>query len=107
MVAMKKYLPIIKGILLYVLLTGATIMMSFPLFWMISSSLKTLQETNSPGIVWIPKNPTLDAYIGVFHNPDFLRSYFNSVFYVTLALAGTLISIAAVAYAFSRIEWPG
>ncbi|MBI3151418.1 MAG: carbohydrate ABC transporter permease [Chloroflexi bacterium] len=104
---MKRYGPMLKSILLYTLLTGATVLMSFPLFWMISSSLKTLEETNSPGIVWIPDSPTLAAYLGIFQNQDFLRSYFNSVFYVTLALAGTLISIAAVAYAFSRIEWPG
>src|SRR3989304_3556729 len=104
---MKRYLPMLKSILLYVVLTGATVLMSFPLFWMISSSLKTLEETNSPGIVWVPNNPTLEAYTSIFQNQDFLRSYFNSVFYITLALAGTLISIAAVAYAFSRIEWPG
>lgn len=104
---MKKYFPIIKSIFLYALLTGATVMMSFPLFWMISSSLKTLEETNSPGIVWVPRNPTFEAYTAIFQNQDFLRSYFNSVFYVTLALVGTLLSIAAVSYAFSRIEWPG
>lgn len=104
---MKRYFPILKGILLYALLTGATILMSFPLFWMISSSLKTVEETSSPGIVWIPDRPTLEAYIDIFQNENFVRSYFNSVFYVTLALAGTLISIAAVAYAFSRVEWPG
>lgn len=104
---MKRYLPMLRSILLYTVLTGATVMMSFPLFWMISSSLKTLEETNSPGIVWVPDNPTLTAYTSIFQNQDFLRSYFNSVFYVTLAMVGTLISIAAVAYAFSRIEWPG
>lgn len=104
---MKKYWSILKSIFLYIILTGSTVFMSFPLFWMISSSLKTLEETNSPGIVWVPSHPTLAAYTGIFHNQDFLRAYFNSVFYVTLALAGTLISIAAVAYAFSRIEWPG
>lgn len=104
---MRKYFPIIKSILLYALLTGATVMMSFPLFWMISSSLKTLEETNSPGIVWIPRAPTIEAYTAIFHNENFLRAYFNSVFYVTLALVGTLLSIAAVAYAFSRLEWPG
>ena len=104
---MKKYFPMIKSIVLYTVLTGATVLMSFPLFWMISSSLKTVEETNSPGVVWIPQNPTLEAYTAIFQNQDFLRSYFNSVFYVTLALAGTLISIAAVAYAFSRVDWPG
>ena len=87
---MNKFWPILKGIFLYAVLTGSTVFMSFPLFWMISSSLKTLEETNSPGIVWIPAHPTFQAYIDIFHNHDFLRSYFNSVFYVTLALAGTL-----------------
>jgi len=74
---------------------------------MISSSLKTLEETNSAGIIWMPESPTFAAYISVFQNEAFLRSYFNTVFYTTLSLVGTLISIAVVAYAFSRIEWPG
>lgn len=104
---MKRNWQIVKSIVLYILLTAATIMMCFPLFWMISSSLKTISETNSPGIVWIPAQPTFQAYIDLLHNPDFLRVYFNSVFTTTLAIVGTLISIAAVAYAFSRIEWPG
>ena len=104
---MRDLWPILKRIVLYIFLTSATILMSFPLFWMISSSMKTLEETNSAGIIWLPKQPTLDAYIGIFQNTDFLRSYFNTVFYTALALVGTLLSIAVVAYAFSRIEWPG
>lgn len=104
---MRDLFPIIKRLVLYIFLTGATIAMSFPLFWMISSSLKTLEETNSAGIVWLPDNPTLEAYTAIFHNAAFLRSYFNTVFYTSIALVGTLLSIAVVAYAFSRIEWPG
>ena len=97
----------VKRLLLYLFLTSASILMSFPLFWMISSSLKTLEESNSPGIVWIPKSPTLAAYFDIFRDTDFTRAYFNTIFYTGLALAGTLFSIAVVAYAFSRIEWPG
>ncbi len=104
---MRNFWSILKRFVLYLFLTGATILMSFPLFWMISSSLKTLEETNSAGIVWLPANPTLEAYINILKDMDFLRSYFNTVFYTTLALVGTLLSIAVVAYAFSRIEWPG
>jgi len=104
---MKSFWNIAKSVFLYIVLTAATILMSFPLFWMISSSLKTVEETNSAGIVWVPSHPTLAAYVEIFHNQNFLRAYFNSAFYVTLALLGTLISIAAVAYAFSRIQWPG
>lgn len=104
---MRSIWPLIKRTILYFILTAATLVMSFPLFWMISSSLKTLEETNSAGIIWLPKVPTLAAYLSIFQNPDFLRSYFNTVFYTALALTGTLLSIAIVAYAFSRIEWPG
>lgn len=104
---MRQLWYILKRVLLYIFLTGATVMMAFPLFWMISSSLKTVQETNSAGIVWFPPHPTLQAYIDIFNNEVFLRSYFNSIFYTTLALVGTLASIAVVAYAFSRINWPG
>lgn len=98
---------ITKRIVLYAFLTGATLIMCFPLFWMISSSLKTLQETNSPGIILIPTHPTLEAYLAIFQNTNFLRSYFNSVFYTALALIGTLASVTVVAYAFSRVKWPG
>jgi ABC-type glycerol-3-phosphate transport system permease component len=98
---------LIRSAFLYLVLTFATVVMSFPLFWMISSSLKTIQETNSAGLVWVSPHPSIAAYLEIFHNTNFLRAYFNSVFYVTLALFGTLISIAAVSYAFSRVEWPG
>ncbi len=103
----RRYWRILRSFLLYIVLTAATIVMSFPLFWMISSSLKTLEETNSPGIIWVPKQVTWQAYISIFQNQDFLRSYFNSIFYVSLALAGTLFSIAVVSYSFSRVQWPG
>ncbi len=104
---MKNIWHIIQRIILYIFLTSATLIMSFPLFWMISSSLKTIEETNSAGIIWLPPHPTLEAYINIFHNTNFMRSYFNTIFYTSTALVGTLLSIAVVAYAFSRIEWPG
>ena len=104
---MKQTWRLIRSAFLYLVLTFATVVMSFPLFWMISSSLKTIQETNSAGLVWVSPHPSIAAYLEIFHNTNFLREYFNSVFYVTLALFGTLISIAAVSYAFSRIDWPG
>ena len=81
--------------------------MAFPLFWMISTSLKSLDEANASRIIWVPTKILIDAYRFILTDPDFLRSYFNSIFYSVLALAGTLLSIAAVAYAFSRVEWPG
>jgi ABC-type glycerol-3-phosphate transport system permease component len=92
---------------LYVALIVTSLVMAFPLLWMMSTSLKTFEEANAPQIVWVPARPQWDAYVGILTSPRFLRSYANSLFVAALALAGTLVSIAAVAYAFSRIEWPG
>ncbi len=92
---------------LYVVLILTSIVMAFPLIWMLLTSLKTYAEANAPKIVWFPAQPQLTAYLEILSKPDFVRSYFNSTFVAVLALVGTLISIAAVAYAFSRLEWPG
>ncbi len=97
----------ISRTILYVVLILTSIVMAFPLIWMILTSLKTYQEANAPKIVWFPAQPQLTAYLEILSKPEFIQSYFNSTFVAILALLGTLISIAAVAYAFSRLEWPG
>ena len=93
--------------LLYALAVGGSILMAFPLLWMLATSFKTDAETNAPHLVWLPARPQLDAYMTIFQDAGFLLAYVNSIFVTGVAMAGTLVSIAAVAYAFSRIEWPG
>jgi multiple sugar transport system permease protein len=104
---MKNALPIVLRVVLYVLLTTASIIMAFPLFWMVSTSFKSMQEANTTQILWIPSRVLIDAYKNILTDPVFLTSYFNSIFYAAMALVGTLLSIAAVSYAFSRLQWRG
>jgi ABC-type glycerol-3-phosphate transport system permease component len=91
----------------YGALLFGSLLMLFPLFWMISTSFKTEAEANAPQIVWWPTTMQFDAYAKLFSDPQWLRYLFNSVLVTTLAVAGTLISVAAVAYAMSRVRWPG
>lgn len=93
--------------LLYALVLGGSLTMIFPLFWMISTSLKTSAEANAPRIVWWPGAPQLSAYAQILRDPQWRLFLANSVFVTALAVLGTLISVSAVAYAVSRIEWPG
>lgn len=92
---------------LYALVLFGSLLMLFPLFWMVSTSLKTGAETNGPQIVWWPAQPQLAAYLQIARDPQWLRYLANSLFVTILAVAGTLVSCAVVAYAVSRIEWPG
>lgn len=93
--------------IVYLLLLGGSGFMLFPLFWMLSTSLKTMEEANSPRITWWPAEPQLDAFRQVLTDSRWLLYFSNSAFVTTLAVLGTLVSVAAVAYAFSRIQWPG
>ncbi len=84
-----------------------SLLMLFPLFWMVSTSLKTDAETNGPRIVWWSAQPQVDAYLKLLGDQQWWRYLTNSVFVTALAVVGTLLSVAVVAYAMSRLEWPG
>ncbi len=105
----RKLSPTMKVLraLLYLILGGGSLLMAFPLLWMFLTSLKSYEEANASRLVLFPRHPQLDAYLTIFKDDAFLRAYTNSAFVTLLAVVGTLLSVAAVAYAFSRVEWPG
>jgi ABC-type glycerol-3-phosphate transport system permease component len=76
---------------------------------MVSSSLKVSTEVFAHPIVWIPESPQWSNYLKVFQLPGipFARFMWNTIVVVTLAVIGTVISSAMVAYSFSRLRWPG
>ncbi|MFZ4599834.1 MAG: carbohydrate ABC transporter permease [Terrimicrobiaceae bacterium] len=79
-----------------------------PFAWMISTSLKPLNETMSLPPRWIPSEIQWENY------PDAIREmrYFwryagNTLLVCLLSVVGTVMSSALAAYGFSRIEWRG
>lgn len=94
---------------LQIFLTVLLITFLIPALWMISSSLKVSTEVFAHPIVWIPKDPQWDNYLKVFQLPGipFARFIWNTIKVVTVAVIGTIISSAMVAYAFARLRWPG
>ena len=79
----------------------------FPLYWLITSSLK-----NSAAVVkmppdWFPKTFNIDNYIEVFSNQPALKWALNSI---TVSLVSTiaLIIVSSLAvYAFSKLQFKG
>jgi len=92
-------------ILLQILLTLAFILFLVPFAWMILSSLKASTEVFS--IEWLPATPRWQNYVDVFTLVPFARYLFNSAVVVILAVLGTVVSSALVAYSFARLSWPG
>jgi multiple sugar transport system permease protein len=98
---------VLHKLALYLMAGSLAIILVFPLFWMVSTSLKTDEEANAPKPVWLPARPQLGAYRQILADPDWLGYIANSVFVTVLAVGGTLASVTIVAFAFSRLEWPG
>lgn len=78
-----------------------------PTVWMITSSVKRVNEIfSSPPTLWT-MNPTLDGYRQVFTFQPFIRQYFNSLYIAVLVTLATLLVSSLAGYAFARIRFPG
>lgn len=94
-------------VLLYLTLAGGSAFFLFPVAWMTGTSLKTIEEVGRPQLSMLPEQPQWQNYTELMRERGFYRAYGNSVFTTLVVLLGTVSSLAVVAFAFSRIDWPG
>ncbi len=94
-------------ILLYVVLLGAAAFFLFPMAWMTGTSLKTVEQVQQPQLSLVPEDPQWSNYTDLIAERNFFRAYGNSIFITIVVLLGTVSSLAVVAFAFSRLRWPG
>lgn len=92
---------------LQIVMTLCLITFLAPTFWMISSSLKASTEVFQHPIVWIPETPQWSNYAKVFATLPFAKFALNTFIVVGLAVIGTVISSAMVAFGLARLEFPG
>ncbi len=98
--------PILR-VLLYVTLILVSLAFLAPLAWMVSTSLKPLNETMSLPR-WLPSVVQWKNYPEAIEEMRYFWRYAgNSLFLCIMCVAGTVISSSLVAYGFSRIEWRG
>jgi multiple sugar transport system permease protein len=94
---------IVRGVALVAL---AAIVL-YPIFWLITNSLRPNGEIFKHPAAWLPPTPTLEAYGKVFGTGLWLRIFLNSYF---VAGATTLVAItlgALAAYGMSRFAFRG
>ncbi len=97
----------VKPLATYAALTALAVVMVFPLFWMLSTSLKTLAEIAHFPPVWFPWPPAWRNYPDAFTFVPFLRYARNTVFISAMYVIGNLLSASLVAYGFARLRFPG
>lgn len=94
--------------LIYVLLTLWALIVLFPFYWMLLTSVKGYGEYNSE---YIPKffasSPTLQNYADAFRTVPLGRYLANTLLFTLLTTAIMLVVVVLAAYAFARLEFKG
>jgi multiple sugar transport system permease protein len=98
----------IKNTITYVLLALWALIVLFPFYWMILTSVKSYSSYNSE---YIPKfftlSPTLNNYFDAFTTVSLSRYFLNTLLFTVVTTALMLFVTIFAAFAFSRLEFKG
>ena len=97
-----------RNVVVYTLLTLWAIMVLFPFYWMILSSVKSYSAYNAE---YIPQlftlAPTLENYVSAFTAVPLDRYFLNTLIYTVSTTAIMLVVTILAAFAFARLEFKG
>lgn len=95
--------------LTYIILIAGSVGMLFPLFWMLSASLKESWQVFTSPITWFPDPIRWENYSDLFTKLpfSFLNWVKNTCIVVVGTIVGTLVSSTLVAYGFAKFRAPG
>ena len=79
-----------------------TLFFLFPIFWVLSTSLKSVPQLFASPPIWLPTDPAFGNYSYVFNNTPTLRYLLNSALLVSLTVIFTVLIAVLAAYGFSR-----
>ena len=91
----------------YVLAVIITVVMVFPLFWMLSTSLKTEQQVMSSRLVFWPTTPQWNNFSYPFQKVPFLRYMLNTALITVMQMSSELLLGILAAYGFSKGKFHG
>lgn len=86
------------------LLALGALAMAFPLFWMLSGSLKTVEEIFTVPIVWLPAQPNFGSYTTVIAEAHIARAFLNSLIVTIPTVVTTVFFSSLAGYAFAKFR---
>ena len=98
----------IRTFFIGLLLTLWAILVLFPFYWMLLTSVKSYGSYNSE---YIPKlftlHPTLENYASAFSQVPLARYFLNTLIFTVVTTGLMLVVTVLAAFAFSRLRFPG
>ena len=99
---------VIRKSIIYAGLVLWALMVLFPFYWMILTSVKGYGEYNSERIPkFYASSPTLQNYLDAFRTVPLGRYLLNTLIFTVITTAVMLIVVTLAAYGFARLSFPG
>lgn len=104
--SVKRKKKISKTIVFIILVLGSLLLLS-PIWWMIATSLKDMQEVMTYPPTVIPETFHFSNYIETLKSLPFLRYTYNTLLITCFVVVGNVLANSFVAYGFAKIRFKG
>ena len=98
---------IIPLLIKYVLLIGIGFVYLYPLLYMLSTSLMSIDDLLDSSIKWIPSSLYLNNIFNAYRVMNFLKSFGDSVIIAGVPTLIQVCSCAFIGYGFARFDFKG
>lgn len=107
----EKITKIISTTITYLFICALALLVIFPFYWMIITSLKSLDEITAMSTngqqTFFPEIVMWSNYVYVFQKFDFSTYMFNTIVVAIFSTIGTLLTTVFSAFAFARLNFKG
>lgn len=105
--AQQKAIQILVKIGVYVFLLVMALIVLFPFYWMLISSVKTLEEYRLSVPTFWPQKVMLSNYVEAFTSANLGRLFLNTLYVGVVSTLLSLVITILCAFAFARLEFKG
>ena len=103
----QKMVFVLVQVFLYLFLLGMAVVVLFPFYWMIISSLKTLDEYRMSVPTFFPRRVMFSNYLEAFSSANLGRLFLNTLYVGVVSTILSLVITILSAFAFARLEFAG
>lgn len=92
---------------IYLVLIILAIIFTIPVFWMFSSSFKSLENTLTVSIKWLPEKLHFENYTEIWGAEQFKTYFLNSLVVAITVTFATVFLASLTGYGLSKFDFPG
>ena len=97
----------VRNVLIYIVLIIWTFVSLFPVYWMLTFSLKNNSEIFGANVVGLPNYWAWENYTRALNTGSMGRYFINSLVIAVVTILFTLIAAVMATYAMTRLVWKG